>query len=115
MANHEQKVICEFLALLKTNPNALSSVLQTTQLQAAITSTEQTDALNSSSTSSRSTSSSPTSDEESAQNTGAVDIVSTGTTAYSAEDLLAKRGAKGKGSKAQQTFRVSPILIIYLR
>lgn len=112
MANHEQKVICEFLALLKTNPNALSSVLQTTQLQAAITSNEQTDALNSSSTSSRSTSSSPTSDEESAQNTGAVDIVSTGTTAYSA-DLLAKRGAKGKGSKAQQTFRVSPILIIY--
>ena len=114
MANHEQKVICEFLALLKTNPNALSSVLQTTQLQAAITSNEQTDALNSSSTSSRSTSSSPTSDKESAQNTGAVDIVSTGTTAYSAEDLLAKRGAKGKGSKAQQTFRVSPILIIYL-
>lgn len=113
MANHEQKVICEFLALLKTNPNALSSVLQTTQLQAAITSNEQTDALNSSSTSSRSTSSSPTSDKESAQNTGAVDIVSTGTTAYSAEDLLAKRGAKGKGSKAQQTFRVSPILIIY--
>ncbi|XP_068729132.1 putative uncharacterized protein DDB_G0271982 [Montipora capricornis] len=105
MANHEQKVICEFLALLKTNPNALSSVLQTTQLQAAITSNEQTDALNSSSTSSRSTSSSPTSDEESAQNTGAVDIVSTGTTAYSTEDLLAKRGAKGKGSKAQQTFR----------
>ena len=115
MANHEQKVICEFLALLKTNPNAyaLSSVLQTTQLQAAITSNEQTDVLNSSSTSSRSTSSSPTSDEESAQNTGAVDIVSTGTTAYSAEDLLAKRGAKGKGSKAQQTFRVSPILIIF--
>ncbi|XP_068707480.1 putative uncharacterized protein DDB_G0271982 [Montipora foliosa] len=105
MANHEQKVICEFLALMKTNPNALSSVLQTTQLQAAITSNEQTDALNSSSTSSRSTSSSPTSDEECAQNTGAVDIVSTGTTAYSAEDLLAKRGAKGKGSKAQQTFR----------
>ncbi|XP_068674563.1 putative uncharacterized protein DDB_G0271982 [Montipora foliosa] len=105
MANHEQKVICEFLALLKTNPNALPSVLQTTQLQAAITSNEQTDASNSSSTSSRSTSSSPTSDEESAQNTGAVNIVSTGTTAYSAKDLLAKRGAKGKGSKAQQTFR----------
>lgn len=95
MAGEQQAMVREILALLERNPDALSSVLETAR--AGITTTEQL--------SSSPVASSSSSDGESPQNISrTVDVLST---AYSAEDLLAKRGAKGKGSKAQQTFRVS--------
>lgn len=88
MADNHQAVLCEILPLLKRNPNLLSSGLQTAQTaQAAANGTS-------------SGSSSQPSDEGSAQKR-AVD--------YRAENLLAKRGAKSKGFKAYQTFRVSQI------
>ena len=100
MAVHEQILAREVLALLKKSPDVLSIVLQGTQTEIT-SSNEKTDALNSSKSSSASSSS--TSDEECPQKK-TVNIVSS---AYTAEDLLAKRGAKGKGSKAQQTFQAS--------
>ena len=100
MADQDQSVIAEFLAMFKRNPSALSSVFQ--MAQAANTSKSQVDLLELSERRSSSLNSS-TSEEDSPQHGSGIDAVSS---SYSAEDLLTKRGRDGKGSKAQQTFWV---------
>ena len=102
MAEHEQTVVSEFLEILKRNPSVLSSVLQTAQ----VSTNGQTGVLKSP----RSSTSASSSDEfeDPGQNIGATPAVESDP---SAEDLIARRGPKGKGSKAQQTFRVGQIIV----
>ena len=102
MAEHEQTVVSEFLEILKRNPSVFSSVLQTAQAST----NGQTGVLKSP----RSSTSASSSDEfeDPGQNIGATPAVESDP---SAEDLLARRGRKGKGSKAQQTFRVGQIIV----
>ena len=103
MAEHEQTIVSEFLEILKRNPSVLSSVLQTAQAST----NDQTGVLKSP----RSSTSASSSDEfEDPGQNGETPAVESDPVA-SAEDLLARRGPKGKGSKAQQTFRVGQIII----
>ena len=108
MADQDESIFREFLAMFKRNPSALSNALQ--MVRAASTSNTRVDLLESSQRKGSSPNSS-TSEEDSAQNGSVsngsgIDVVSV---IYSAEDLLTKRGRNGKGSKAQQTFQVHAV------
>ena len=87
MANQaEQNIVHQFTQLVKKNPNLLASVLPA----ASVISNDQ-----------QSGDKKPE-DEITEQAENGRDFGS-----YSAEDLLKKRSKNGKGSEAQQTFRVS--------
>lgn len=105
MADQKQNIIQDFFKLLKEDPNVLASILPT--LTSAVTAPS--NSPSGSPSSSNPSAKIMTSQFKEAQSTSGDDhaeILSTNV-AYSADDLLSKRPKKGKGSRAQQTFRVS--------
>ena len=99
----EQRVVFEFTKLLKKNLNLLANVLPfefkssstsvSKNKQAVYVADEQS--------------------EEPEQNVEGIALNST-SASYSSEDLLKKRSRNGKGSGAQQTFRVSELKLYLL-
>ena len=93
MANQaEQNIVHQFTQLLKKNPNLLASVLPTAA--SVVRSNDQQSGA-------RKADDNITEQAENGRVFGS----------YSAEDLLNKRSKNGKGSEAQQTFRVSLSLL----
>ena len=114
MAEHEQTLVFEFLEILKRNPSVLSSVLQTAQAstngQTGVLKSPRTSICNTSTHESENGATSTVESDLSMVKSYPSRVESD----PSAEDLLARRRPKGKGSnsKAQQTFRVSHDQII---
>ena len=97
----EKRVVFEFTKLLKKNPNLLANVLPF-ELKSSSTSVSKNKQAVADEQS-----------EEPEQNVEGIALNSS-SASYSSEDLLKKRSRNGKGSGAQQTFRVSELKLYLL-
>ena len=95
-AETEQRVVFEFTRLLKKNPNLLANILPFEFASSSTSASKNKQAV------------ADEQSEEPEQNVEGIALNST-STSYSSEDLLKKRSRNGKGSGAQQTFRVSEL------